>query len=47
MTCFRNKRFYYNRDSDFYDPDQRQVCTHGIHFFMEREEAKNFYFTGI
>lgn len=33
-------------EPDFYDPDREQICTHGIHFFMERHEAKNFYFVG-
>ena len=33
-------------EPDFYDSDREQVCTHGIHFFMERQEAKNFYFAG-
>lgn len=27
---------------DSYDPDVRLECTHGIHFFMTREEAKEY-----
>ena len=29
--------------SKYYDNDRRFVCSSGIHFFMERQEAINYY----
>lgn len=28
---------------DYYNNDRRFVCSGGIHFFMERQEAINYY----
>ena len=33
-------------EPDSYNPNREITYTHGIHFFMERQEAINFYFFG-
>lgn len=42
-----DKTFSYTKGkwvhSDYYDNDRRFVCSSGIHFFMERQEAINYY----
>ena len=42
-----DKTFSYTKGqwviSDYYDNDRRFVCSGGIHFFMERQEAINYY----
>ena len=42
-----DKTFSYTKGewvhADYYDNDRRFVCSSGIHFFMERQEAINYY----
>src|SRR5574341_1460859 len=40
VTYARGKRV----KSDSYNPDPRVECTHGIHFFMTRQEAEDYDF---
>jgi len=48
VTCSRwSPDFYYKINEwvypDQFDDDRSYACSHGIHFFMERQEAINYY----
>lgn len=48
VTCsWWSPYFHYNVNEwvypDQFDDDRRYACSHGIHFFMERQEAVNYY----
>lgn len=47
VVSYYDKTFAYTKGqwvrSDYYDNDRRFVCSSGIHFFMERQEAINYY----
>ena len=47
VVSYYDKTFIYKKGQwaccDHYDNDRRFVCSSGIHFFMERQEAINYY----
>lgn len=47
VVSYYDKAFMYIKGDwvccDYYDNDRRFVCSSGIHFFMERQEAINYY----
>ena len=47
VVSYYDKTFSYTKGQwvccDHYDNDRRFVCSGGIHFFMERQEAINYY----
>lgn len=47
VVSYYDKTFIYIKGQwvccDYYDNDRRFVCSGGIHFFMERQEAINYY----
>lgn len=47
VVSYYDKTFIYKKGQwaccDYYDNDRRFVCSSGIHFFMERQEAINYY----
>lgn len=47
VVSYYDKTFMYTKEkwvyADCYDNDRRFVCSSGIHFFMEQQEAINYY----
>lgn len=47
VASYYDKMFMYTKGqwvhSNYYDNDRRSVCSSGIHFFMECQEAINYY----
>jgi hypothetical protein len=47
VVSYYDKMFMYTKGdwvrSAYYDNDRRFICSGGIHFFMERQEAINYY----
>jgi hypothetical protein len=46
ISCFSKKIAYYEVgkfvEADMYDPSPTTQCSHGINFFLTREEAENY-----